>query len=208
MLYIIMLGSMDYIDSIIPVITLIIGWLLAHIKTWFDRSTERLKVQSSLVAKMMIYMDKLQMHYYFCKNLNKFYEIWKDLGKVEEKRNLLYSEFNKSVVALKSDFSSLVDKISEVDPLLAYELNSNSFEVSFSDLSAFSGDMDKYVKNYTLQTAVIAYSIDCVEKAILKLAKWLGLVKYQKIKRKVRLIKTSCDRFEKLDKELEKRLGG
>ena len=198
---------MDYIDSIIPVVTLLIGWLLAQIKIWLDRGTERQKVNLSLISKLMIYMDKLQMHYYFCKNLNDFYRIWKDLGKVEEKRSLLYSEFNKSVVALDRDFSSLIDRVSEIDPILAYELNSNSFNLGFSDLSIFSGDMDKYVKHYTIQTAMIAYSIDLVEQAIMKLAKKSGPVQYFRIKRKVRFIRTSSERFDKFCKELENRLG-
>ena len=198
---------MEYLDKIIPVITLLIGWLLGQMKTWLERGNERQRVNLSLISKLLIYLERLQMHYYFCKNLNKYYKIWKDLGKVEEKRNLLYSSFNDSVVALDSDFASLIDKVSEIDPVLAYELNGQRFELSFSDLTAFSNDMDKYVKHYTAQTAIIAYSIDLAEQAIMKLAKRSGPLQYIKIKKKVTFIKTSCERFEKFGKFLEDRLG-
>lgn len=151
----------------------------------------------------------MRLHLFSLRNVVTIYEATKSTVSAEENRKNQYEEFALATEKLRSEFNALISEVAAIDPVFAVELNQNSLNAKYNCLLFAKDDVAQYNKYYHKQTAIIQFSADYLDAAILKTARRVSFITFLRVWRAVRVLRKSNGRYAKVVaevKELDKKI--
>jgi len=179
-------------EIIFPLIGVIIGWLLNEVSSLMRLKYDDVKAYRSTLTdlfRMRSYLNNILLNIHraaeYANKLNF------DIAEMEKRRRRNNELIIENIDDIEKSFKSSLNKISCIDPLIAYDIS--SFIDGLTKLNALK--LDNVVKDNLLYiNAILQIEITLeimmmkFDKTIVKLSKKVGVVHYFKIKKYLKKI--------------------
>lgn len=196
--------TIQLLDKLLPLLGVTIGWAGAELSKYFShRKNNKSKLKHLLYNLLEIrWQLKRELEFnrdflvLFKKVKSKLedYSVY-EADKFEASRKLAHNALeklikeNSQLYEIESNTDKVINELSRINPLLAYELKGNySLKEKFQSMEAYINDMERYFQEEDkniVDTVTLDLSYDAIndlESYILKIAKMIGYRTLQKTK--------------------------
>lgn len=202
---------MEWIDKILPIVALILGWSLSEIGKYFGNKKEDKKKVKKLLFNL------LELRYLLDKDIELEKSIEVLITKIKQKIPLEYQELSdleikivkplitqllkdkivnpKQIQRVESNIDSILTDLSEILPIFAYEFK-GQFNIK-ERLQKFSNYFDEIKSEFSLPFAIKEHFspkltdelLENFNDNILKISKLINRKTYKQTKEKINIIK-------------------
>lgn len=196
---------MQYINTFLPLIALVIGFFLSRINKVFDFRADRKRIAGRVLADLLSIRHLLKGLDFQRRNTE---EISKRVGINKEQRLLLHNQMRSYFFELASISERYLENLSslaEADPLLSFRLRSKNKATTI--IKYFKNEVGNDISTFeiykNMESKIILEFIEVIEEEIIEVASVHGFTTKRKINK---YIQSPNDKAEERARRLQAKM--